>query len=90
MALGVVLFSIQHRELLWVAIRVSRYLGVNIRIDPVSKKWSIISKRMFMPGLQTRNYEDIAAIFKSKPETFKVTETKTPEGKFKSFTVETT
>ena len=44
---------------------------------------------MWAPQFQRRTYEDIAAIFKSNPETFKVSETRTPDGTFKSFSVST-
>ena len=41
------------------------------------------------PALIERTYEDIDKIFKANPGAYKVKEERTPEGKFKSFIVET-
>lgn len=72
-----------------MASKLAKYIALNIRKDPTTKKWYLASRGIFMSVFQQRNYNNIAAIFKSKPETFKVTETRTPEGKFRSFIVET-
>lgn len=42
------------------------------------------------PSTVIRTYDDIDKIFKANPSNYKVTEHKTADGKFKSYTVETT
>lgn len=44
---------------------------------------------MLQSEFVVRNYDDINAIFKSKPETFKAKEERYPDGRFKSYTIET-
>jgi len=88
--LWVVIKAIKSRKFIWLAIQLAKRLSLNIQVDPKAKTWKIVSKRMFAPEFQRHTYEDIASIFKSKPETFKVKEERTPEGKFKSFVVEST
>lgn len=44
---------------------------------------------MYDHGWTKLDYSDIEAIFKAKPENYKVEETIYPDGRFKSFTVET-
>lgn len=41
------------------------------------------------PSTVIRTYEDIEKIFKANPGNYKVHEEKTPDGKFKSYTVST-
>lgn len=81
--------AIKRRKFLWLATMAARYVALNLHVNKETKTWSLESLPMFHPEQQERNYDDIAAIFKSKPENYKVTEEKTPEGKFKSFTIET-
>lgn len=81
--------AVKRKKFLWLATKAAEWIALNLHVDPETKTWKISSKPMWTPAFQTRNYEDIAAIFKSKPETFVTTEEKTPEGKFKKFTVET-
>lgn len=80
--------AIKTKKFLWLASKAAKWVSLNIQVDPVKKTWIIRSKPIWNPQYQIRYYEDIANIFKSKPETFKVTE-KRVDGKFKSFTVET-
>lgn len=58
-------------------------------MDTKTKKWSITSAPMTDQEWVNRNYDDIYAIFKSKPDTFVVEETHNADGTFKSFTVQT-
>ena len=85
----VVVQAVKRKRLLWLTAKAARFIALNLRVDRENKTWTLTSKRMFAPQLQSRNYEDIADIFKSDPDTFKVSETRTADGKFKSFTVET-
>lgn len=89
MIVGVIVWAIKNHKLLWLITKVAEYLGAHLHIDKETKTWKIESDPMFNPHNQNINYDDIAAIFKSKPETFKVHEERTAEGKFKSFTVST-
>lgn len=70
-------------------MKLAGWLAINLQIDTKTKKWSITSLPMTDQNFVNRNYDDITAIFKAKPETYKVFEEKTPDGKFKSFTVST-
>jgi len=54
------------------------YVGFKVTIGGVLEDWQV-----------TRTYDDIAKIVKSDPSTFKVVEERTPDGKFKSFSVST-
>lgn len=82
--------AIRRKRFLWVASKAARWVALNLHVDRETKQWSIKSAPMFQPQFQTADYSDIAKIFKSKPETFKVHEERTSDGKFKSFSVETT
>lgn len=85
----VVIEAVKRKRFIWLAGKAARYAAMNVEIDHETKTWKIRSKPMWAPEFQRRTYEDIANIFKSKPETFKVEETRTADGKFKKFTVET-
>lgn len=81
--------AIKRRKFLWLATKAAKWLSLNLEIDHEKKTWKISSKPMWHPEYQRRYYDDITAIFKCDPRTFKVSEDRDAEGKFKRFTVET-
>lgn len=89
MAVWVIVQAIKRRRFAWLAFKAAKYLALHLHIDTKTKTWTVVSKRMLVPELQHRTYEDIFEILKSNPETFVTYEEKYPNGKFKKFIVET-
>jgi len=58
-------------------------------VDREKKTWKISSLPASRPEFNKRTFEDIDRIFKARPENYKTTEERNPDGTFKSYTVET-
>lgn len=81
--------AIKRRKFLWLASKAARWIALHLHVDKETKKWVIKSEPIDNPEFFNRNYDDIAKIFKSNLEAYKVNEERTADGKFKSFTIET-
>lgn len=69
--------------------RVVKYISLYLKIDKERKTWSLTSEPAFDPSWQKVTFDDINEIFKADPSSYHVEETRYPDGRFKSFTVET-
>ena len=69
--------------------KVAKFITLHIKINQEDKTWSITSEKMDEPEWQKIDYSDIEEIFKAKPSSYHVEEKRYPDGRFKSFTVDT-
>jgi len=85
----VIVKAIKNRDYTWLLAKIVRYVTLNIRFNHEEKKWEISSGKSTDPAWGKVFYTDIEEIFKSKPSSYTVHEERFPNGRFKSFIVET-
>lgn len=81
--------AFKRKKFLWLARECAGMYGLRLIVNPSDKTWKIVSKPMWNPEEQRRDYSDILSIFKSDLRSFTTTEEHDEAGHLKRFTVQT-